>query len=50
MVSYDAVHIKVIQIKEICVSVVWNGKKTELLKSVIVKNKNTAKKFDDRTL
>jgi hypothetical protein len=49
MVSYDALHLKVIQIKVICVSIVCNGEKPELLNSVVVKNKKTTKYYDGRT-
>ena len=46
---YDAVHIQVIQIKEICVSMVCNGEKSELLKQAMVKNKKITKNYDGRT-
>lgn len=49
MVSCDTMHMKVIKIKEICVSVVCNGEKPELLKSVVAKNKKTTKNYDGRT-
>jgi hypothetical protein len=48
MVSYDAVHLKVIRSKKICVSMVYKGEKPELLKSVVVKNKKTTKNYDGR--
>lgn len=47
--SYDAVYIQVIQIREICVRMVCNGEKPELLKSVMVKNKKMTKNYDGRT-